>query len=115
MSIQNCYQTDNNLTRKVSLTDSSWIAANKGWVAGSVNLLLAHWLGSAFPLLPDAMAAMILGFLPTGSVWPCLYSGCAIWAAPAPGPIFPARPFWARCSASFLVPPSRPCYWLRRH
>lgn len=32
---------DNNLTRKVSLTDAAWIASIKGLVAGAVNLALA--------------------------------------------------------------------------
>lgn len=36
---------DNNLTRKVSLTDATWIAAVKGMAAGSVNLILAFALG----------------------------------------------------------------------
>jgi drug/metabolite transporter (DMT)-like permease len=32
---------DNNLTRKVSLTDATWIASVKGLAAGTVNLTLA--------------------------------------------------------------------------
>ena len=36
---------DNNLTRKISLTDATWIASVKGLVSGSVNLILAVVLG----------------------------------------------------------------------
>ncbi|TAM22862.1 MAG: DMT family transporter [Nevskiaceae bacterium] len=57
---------DNNLTRKVSLTDASWIAAVKGLVAGSTNLLLALALGSALPSPIQAGGAMALGFVAYG-------------------------------------------------
>ncbi|MES2684370.1 MAG: EamA family transporter [Pseudomonadota bacterium] len=57
---------DNNLTRKVSLTDASWIAAVKGLVAGSVNLLLALWLGSALPAALQLASALLLGFFAYG-------------------------------------------------
>lgn len=57
---------DNNLTRKVSLTDASWIASVKGLVAGSVNMVLAVMLGAAFPPPPVIGAAMVVGFLAYG-------------------------------------------------
>ncbi|MEK1887691.1 MAG: EamA family transporter [Phyllobacterium sp.] len=57
---------DNNLTRKVSLTDATWIAATKGLVAGTVNLILALVAGSALPLLPKLAGALVVGFLAYG-------------------------------------------------
>jgi drug/metabolite transporter (DMT)-like permease len=57
---------DNNLTRRVSLTDAAWIASVKGLVAGAVNLALAFSLGAALPPLPNVAAAMVLGFLAYG-------------------------------------------------
>jgi len=57
---------DNNLTRKVSLTDATWIASVKGLVAGSVNLILAMSLGASLPLLPNLAGAMVVGFLAYG-------------------------------------------------
>jgi len=57
---------DNNLTRKVSLTDASWIAALKGFAAGSMNLLLAFALGASAPRWPYVAAAMAVGFLSYG-------------------------------------------------
>ncbi|MDC7709063.1 DMT family transporter [Vogesella indigofera] len=57
---------DNNLTRKVSLTDATWIASVKGLAAGSVNLALALMLGASLPPLPKLGGAMIVGFLAYG-------------------------------------------------
>lgn len=57
---------DNNLTRKVALTDATWIASIKGLAAGTVNLALAIVLGARMPELPDIAAAMLLGLLAYG-------------------------------------------------
>ena len=57
---------DNNLTRKVSLSDSSWIASVKGLAAGSVNLALAAWQDAAWPTMTNAAAAMLVGVLAYG-------------------------------------------------
>ncbi len=57
---------DNNLTRKVSLTDATWIAAVKGLVSGTVNLVLAFSLGAALPGIGAAGGAMLVGFLSYG-------------------------------------------------
>jgi drug/metabolite transporter (DMT)-like permease len=57
---------DNNLTRKVALTDATWIASIKGLAAGTVNLVLAIVLGARMPELPDIAAAMLLGLLAYG-------------------------------------------------
>ena len=43
---------DNNLTRKVSLSDASWIAMVKGLAAGATNLVLALVLGATWPSMP---------------------------------------------------------------
>ena len=57
---------DNNLTRKVSLTDAAWIASVKGLVAGAVNLTLAFALGATIPRWPDIAGAMLVGFVSYG-------------------------------------------------
>lgn len=57
---------DNNLTRKVSLTDATWIAATKGLVAGVVNVAIATFLGASAPPLLQAGLAMLAGFLTYG-------------------------------------------------
>ena len=57
---------DNNLTRKVSLTDATWIASIKGIVAGSINLTLAFFLGDRLPEWSTTVAAMSVGLLAYG-------------------------------------------------
>ena len=61
-----CWGIDNNLTRKVSLTDATWLAAVKGGVAGPVNLALAFALGAQLPAPGNIAAAMIVGFFAYG-------------------------------------------------
>ncbi len=58
---------DNNLTRKVSLTDATWIAAVKGWTSGLVNLTLALSFGAAIPALPQVMGGIAVGILAYGT------------------------------------------------
>ena len=61
-----CWGIDNNLTRKVSLTDATWLAAIKGLVAGPVNLLLALSLGAALPPAVNVAGAMAVGLVAYG-------------------------------------------------
>jgi drug/metabolite transporter (DMT)-like permease len=58
---------DNNLTRKVSLGDASFIAMIKGLVAGSTNLVLASMAGARWPGTGLAAAAALLGFASYGA------------------------------------------------
>lgn len=60
------WAVDNNLTRKVSLADASWIAAVKGLAAGSINLALAFGLGATLPAAPVVAASLLVGFLAYG-------------------------------------------------
>ena len=60
------WSIDNNLTRKVSMTDATWIASVKGLVAGSVNLVIALALGAPWPPLPNVLLSLIVGFLTYG-------------------------------------------------
>jgi drug/metabolite transporter (DMT)-like permease len=57
---------DNNLTRKVALTDATWLAAVKGAVAGPVNLVLAFALGAQLPAAKSIVAALGVGFFAYG-------------------------------------------------
>ena len=61
-----CWGIDNNLTRKVSLTDATWLAAVKGGVAGPVNLAIAFLLGAQLPSALNIGAAMLVGFFAYG-------------------------------------------------
>jgi len=61
-----CWAVDNNLTQKVSTGNPIQIAAIKGLVAGSVNLLLGVWLGSAWPNTFFLATALVVGFFSYG-------------------------------------------------
>lgn len=61
-----CWGLDNNFTRKISLTDATWITMTKGLVAGTSNLLIAFVVGSTWPGLSLAFSAALLGFLSYG-------------------------------------------------
>jgi drug/metabolite transporter (DMT)-like permease len=61
-----CWALDNNLTRKVSAADAVFIAATKGLVAGTTNVVLALALGEKLPPLPLLAAAMTIGVLGYG-------------------------------------------------
>ena len=58
---------DNNLTRKISLTDASFIAMSKGLSAGTVSLLLAWLAGATLPTFTLTAQAMLLGFASYGA------------------------------------------------
>lgn len=61
-----CWAVDNNLTRRVSDADPSWIAMVKGLIAGATNLALALLLGSGLPGLTSAALGLLLGFAAYG-------------------------------------------------
>lgn len=61
-----CWAIDNNLTQKVSASDPLQIAALKGGVAGGVNLAIAVLRSGTLPALPQAVAAMVVGFIGYG-------------------------------------------------
>jgi drug/metabolite transporter (DMT)-like permease len=61
-----CWGIDNNLTQKVSAGDPLQVAAIKGAVAGSVNLVLALILGAALPPAGVVLIAGLIGFLGYG-------------------------------------------------
>ena len=61
-----CWGLDNNLTRKVALTDATWLAAVKGSVAGPVNLVLAFALGATLPSWGIVAGAMVVGLFAYG-------------------------------------------------
>lgn len=60
------WAVDNNLTRKVSLADATFIAMIKGLAAGVTNLAIAFALGAALPDIRPALAGAALGFVSYG-------------------------------------------------
>jgi len=85
---------DNNLTRKVSLTDASWIAMVKGLAAGSTNLALALALGAAWPPLPLVAAAALLGLFSYGVSLVLFVLGLRALGTARTGAYFSVAPFF---------------------
>jgi drug/metabolite transporter (DMT)-like permease len=61
------WAVDNNLTRKVSVADASFIAMTKGLVAGATNLVLAVATGASWPPMAVVAGAGLLGLLSYGT------------------------------------------------
>ena len=61
-----CWAVDNNLTRRLALTDATWLAAVKGAVAGPVNLGLALLVGSRLPSPGPLFGGLAVGFVAYG-------------------------------------------------
>ena len=85
---------DNNLTRKVSLNDATWIAAVKGTAAGCINLLLAFLLGDRLPDMFLLSAAMFVGFLAYGVSLALFVVGLRHLGTARTGAYFSVAPFF---------------------
>ncbi len=90
---------DNNLTRKVSLHDATWIAMVKGLVAGSVNLMLAVVAGDALPPAGFVAGAMLVGFLAYGVSLALFVVGLRQLGTARTGAYFCAAPFFGAALA----------------
>src|SRR5512140_2564902 len=94
---------DNNLTRKVSLTDASWIAMVKGLAAGATNLVLALMLGAARPSLPVGAAAAAVGFASYGASLALFVVGLRELGTARTGAYFSVAPFFGAVLAILLL------------
>ena len=90
---------DNNLTRKVSLNDATWIASVKGSVAGGVNLALAVALGDRLPSMPIVGGAMLVGFLAYGVSLALFVVGLRHLGTARTGAYFSVAPFFGAALA----------------
>lgn len=84
---------DNNLTRKVSLSDASFIAMVKGLAAGATNLALALSLGATWPAIPVVLAAALLGFASYGASLALFVLGLRHLGTARTGAYFSIAPF----------------------
>ena len=97
---------DNNFTRKVALSDASWIACVKGLAAGAVNLALAFALGAGPPGAATVAAAMVVGFFSYGVSLALFVLGLRHLGASRAGAYFSIAPFvGALFSVLFLAEP----------
>jgi drug/metabolite transporter (DMT)-like permease len=84
---------DNNLTRRVSLADATWIAALKGWVAGTVNLAIAAATVEVWPAWWAMLAAGTVGWLAYGVSLALFVVGLRHLGAARTGAYFSVAPF----------------------
>jgi drug/metabolite transporter (DMT)-like permease len=96
---------DNNLTRKVSLADATWIASVKGLVAGSVNLSLAFALGATLPPMLNIAGALVVGFFAYGVSLALFVVGLRHLGTARTGAYFSVAPFFGAVLAVALGEP----------
>jgi drug/metabolite transporter (DMT)-like permease len=94
---------DNNLTRKVSLADATWIAAVKGLSAGGVNLVLAFVQGAAWPPVSDVAGALLLGCFAYGVSLVLFVVGLRDLGTARTGAYFSVAPFFGAVVAVVLL------------
>jgi drug/metabolite transporter (DMT)-like permease len=99
---------DNNLTRKISLTDATWIASVKGLVSGAVNLILAVSLGASMPALPNLAGAMAVGLLAYGVSLALFVVGLRHLGTARTGAYFSVAPFFGALLALLMGEPVTP-------
>jgi len=106
-----CWAVDNNLTRKVSVGDSVFIAATKGLTAGVTNVALALALGARLPTPGVTAAAMGVGFLGYGVSLVLFVLALRGLGAARTGAYFSVAPFFGAALAivAFGEPLSWPC------
>jgi drug/metabolite transporter (DMT)-like permease len=93
---------DNNLTRKISLTDATWIASVKGLVSGAVNLLLAISLGASLPALSNMAGAMVVGLFAYGVSLVLFVVGLRHLGTARTGAYFSVAPFFGALLAVLM-------------
>ena len=96
---------DNNLTRKISLTDATWIASVKGLISGAVNLILAFSLGASMPALPNLAGAMVVGLLAYGVSLALFVVGLRHLGTARTGAYFSVAPFFGALLALLMGEP----------
>lgn len=97
-----CWALDNNLTRKVSHVDATWLVTVKGAVAGPTNLALALLLGAHLPTAGSTVAAMALGFVSYGLSLVLFIVGLRHVGTARAGAYFSVAPFFGAVLAVAL-------------
>lgn len=96
---------DNNLTRRVSLADASWIACVKGLVAGSVNTAIGLALGAALPGAAGLGGALLLGLFAYGVSLTLFVVALRELGAARAGAYFSTAPFFGAVIAVAMGEP----------
>lgn len=108
-----CWAIDNNLTRKVSGSDAVFIASSKGLIAGTVNCLLAVWLGATVPDAGTLVAALAVGLLGYGASLVVFVLALRGLGTARTGAYFSTAPFiGAAVALGVLGESTPPAFWL---
>ena len=94
---------DNNLTRKVALSDASWIAMVKGLAAGATNLVVAVSLGAAWPGAAPVLGAALVGFFSYGTSLTLFVVALRHLGTARTGAYFSVAPFFGALLALALL------------
>ncbi len=94
---------DNNLTRKVALSDATWIAMVKGLSSGATNLTLAFILGAQVPSAASALGAGIVGFLSYGASLALFVVALRDLGTARTGAYFSVAPFFGAVLSLWLL------------
>lgn len=98
------WAVDNNLTRRVSFADATWLAMVKGLAAGSVNLALAVLVrGQGLPTAAVTAAAMVVGFLVYGASLALFVVGLRKLGTARTGAYFSVAPFFGAALSVVLL------------
>ena len=87
------WAVDNNLTRRVSLTDETWLAMMKGLVAGPVNLALGLAAGARLPSGWVIPGALVIGLFAYGVSLALFIVGLRELGTSRAGAYFSTAPF----------------------
>lgn len=85
---------DNNFTRRVSMSDATFIACLKGLSAGIINILLAIWMGSGAPSAAIGIEALLIGSLSYGMSLALFIVGLRHLGTARTGAYFGVAPFF---------------------
>jgi drug/metabolite transporter (DMT)-like permease len=108
-----CWAIDNNLTRRVSGGDATFIAGAKGLVAGTVNLAIGFALGAGVPPTFPVAAALTVGFLGYGVSLALFVIALRGLGTARTGSYFSTAPFiGAAVAIGLFAETTSPAFWL---
>jgi drug/metabolite transporter (DMT)-like permease len=108
-----CWAIDNNLTRKVSAGDATFIAGAKGLVAGAVNLAIGLAIGGHLPAPTPAAGALAVGLFGYGVSLVLFVVALRGLGTARTGAYFSIAPFiGAAVAIGAFSEPTSPAFWL---
>lgn len=94
---------DNNLTRKVALSDPLQIVELKGLVAGPCNIAIGLWIGAALPAVDGIAAAAVVGLLGYGASLALFILALRHLGTARTGAYFSTAPFFGAAAAIMVL------------